>query len=73
VKRRCMVLTMRKFVREREARAIFGGISHSGWWRLRKAGIVPNPLKAGRTNIYDLNELETAAEKLRQARDAEAA
>jgi predicted DNA-binding transcriptional regulator AlpA len=68
---------VRQFIRECEARAFFGGkrpISRSQWWRLRKAGIVPEPVRLGAGSIfYDLQELETAAERLRQARDSKVA
>jgi hypothetical protein len=60
---------MRRLRNEIEARQKFGNPSRSGWNRLRAAGLVPQPVKLGHLNMYDDEELDEAAEKLRLARD----
>lgn len=55
----------RRWVREPEARAYMGGISHGAFYGLMRDGLV-RPIKVGRSSFFDLYEIDRLMERLRQ-------
>lgn len=51
-------------VRGRVALAAWGGISRVTYWRYCKAGVVPMPLKIGRSNFWRVGDLRRALNSL---------